>query len=61
MPSVSVAQRHFFGMLEHNPGMAKERGINMTKSQMHDFASTKEKGLPKHKGKVAAMREYTKK
>ena len=46
MPAVSKKQRRFFGMLEHNPGMAKEHGIDMTHSQMHDFAATKEKGLP---------------
>jgi len=51
MPAVSKKQRKFFGMLEHNPGMAKKKGINMTKSQMHDFAATKEKGLPTKKGK----------
>jgi hypothetical protein len=46
MPAVSRKQRRFFGMLEHNPEMARERGIHMTKSQMHDFAATREKGLP---------------
>lgn len=49
MPSVSKAQRRFFGMLEHNPGMAKEKGINMTHQQMHDFASTPESNLPERK------------
>lgn len=49
MPATSKAQRKFFGMLEHNPGMAKERGVDMTKEQMHDFAATKEKGLPERK------------
>lgn len=48
MPAKSVAQRRFFGMLEHNPGMAKARGVNMTKEQMHDFAATPEKNLPAH-------------
>ena len=47
MPAKSIAQRKFFGMLEHNPGMAKAKGIKMTKQQMHDFAATKDKGLPK--------------
>lgn len=46
MPAVSKRQRRFFGMIEHNPEMAKERGIHMTHQQMHDFAATKEKGLP---------------
>lgn len=47
MPAKSIAQRRFFGMLEHNPAMAKAKGINMTHQQMHDFAATKDKGLPK--------------
>jgi hypothetical protein len=46
MPAVSKKQRRFFGMLEHNPGMARAKDIDMTKSQMHDFAAPKEKGLP---------------
>ena len=46
MPAVSKAQRKFFGMLEHNPGMAKKRGIKMTHAQMHEYASTSEKNLP---------------
>ena len=55
MPATSIAQRKFFGMLEHNPGMAKARGIDMTKSQMHDFAATKDTGLPEHKKKRAGF------
>ena len=46
MPAVSKKQRRFFGMLEHNPAMAREKGVDMTRQQMHDFAATKEKGLP---------------
>lgn len=49
MPAKSKAQRRMFGWLEHNPGAAKAKGINMTKSQMHDFAATKESGLPERK------------
>lgn len=48
MPATSVAQRKFFGMLEHHPEMAKEKGIHMTHQQMHDFAATKDTGLPQH-------------
>jgi hypothetical protein len=39
---------------EHDPGavQAKNKGVlNMNKSQLHDFAKTKEKGLPMRKGK----------
>ena len=45
-------------MLEHNPGMAREKGINMSKDQMHDFAATKEKGLPEHKQQPRKRRYY---
>lgn len=47
MPAVSVKQRRYFGWLEHSPDAAAERAKSgMSKSQMHDFASTPEKGLP---------------
>lgn len=57
MPATSKAQR-FFGMLEHNPGMAREKGITMSKDQMHDFAATKEKGLPEHVKNAPRKRKY---
>jgi hypothetical protein len=52
MPAVSKKQRKAMAIAEHHPeslysenkGMAK-----MSKGQLHDFAATKEKGLP---GKV---------
>jgi hypothetical protein len=48
MPAVSKAQRRYFGWLDHNPGQAKAEGVGrgLTHQQMHDFASTPEKGLP---------------
>ncbi len=46
MPATSKAQRRFFGLMAHNPKMAKKAGIDMTKAQMMDYASTPEKGLP---------------
>lgn len=47
MPAVSVAQRKYFGWLEHSPDAAAERKKSgMTHQQMHDYASTKDKGLP---------------
>lgn len=51
MPAESKAQRRFFGWAEHNPAEAKAAGKmpDMTKQQMHDFASTSEKGLPERK------------
>ncbi len=45
MPAKSVAQRKLFGACEHGSDYAScPKG--MTKKQMHDFASTKDKGLP---------------
>jgi len=46
MPATSKAQRRFFGMLLHHPGLAKLRGVDMSEESMRDYASTKEKGLP---------------
>ena len=45
MPSVSKVQRRFMGMCEHSDH-PPDNCPNMTQSQFHDFASTKEKGLP---------------
>jgi hypothetical protein len=54
MPAKSKAQRRAMAIAEHNPGMLYKRNAGMKKmmkSDMHDFASTPEKGLPKKKGK----------
>ena len=63
MPAGSIAQRKFFAIMEHHPEEARAKRINMTKSQMHDFASTPEKGLPYRKkpakaGRLAAFQAY---
>lgn len=53
MPSVSVAQRQAMAIAEHQPGKLHKRNrglLQMSKRQLHDFASTKEKGLPQRKG-----------
>ena len=50
MPAVSKKQRRLMALAEHNPKKVKgkNRGVlKMTKKQLHEFASTKEKGLPK--------------
>jgi hypothetical protein len=52
MPAVSKAQRRLMVIAEHHPEKIKgsNRGIlKMSHNQLHDFASTKEKGLPKKK------------
>ena len=57
MPSVSKAQRRLIGLAEHHPEQvsAENRSIlSMKHSDMHDFASTKEKGLPEHVAKKAS-------
>jgi hypothetical protein len=49
MPAVSKKQRRAMAIAEHNPGelYAKNKGLaKMSKSELHKFASTSEKGLP---------------
>lgn len=55
MPAVSKAQREAMAIAEHHPSRlyGKNRGLlKMSHSQLHDFASTKEKGLPGHIAKM---------
>lgn len=55
MPAPSKAMQQAAAIAEHNPekatGAAKEMASSMSKSQLHDFAATKTKGLPKHVSK----------
>jgi len=51
MPAVSKAQRVAMAIAEHEPSKlyVRNKGLKkMTHQQLHDFASTKEKGLPNH-------------
>jgi hypothetical protein len=51
MPAKSVAQRQAIAIAEHHPEDLYERNkglLDMKKSDMHDFASTSEKGLPSY-------------
>lgn len=57
MPAVSKAQARFFRWAEHNPGQAKKEGVNVTHQQAHDFAVTKDAGLPERKTKKFAHRK----
>lgn len=55
MPSVSRNQRIATSIAEHDPSKlyARNRGLlKMSHSQLHDFAATKEKGLPKRAPKM---------
>ena len=54
MPAKSVAQREVMAIAEHHPEKLykKNRGLlRMTHQQLHEFADTKEFGLPARKGK----------
>lgn len=52
MPATSKAQRQAMAIAEHHPEKlhAENRGmLKMSHEDLHDFASTKESGLPAHK------------
>ena len=52
MPAVSKAQQQAMAIAEHAPDKlyARNSGLKkMSKGQLHDFASTPRKGLPKRK------------
>ena len=52
MPAKSKKQRQMMAIAEHHPEKLykKNRGVlKMSKEQLSDFASTKEKNLPKKK------------
>ena len=57
MPAKSKKQRQAMAIAKHHPSKLYKRNRamkQMTKSQLHDFAKTKEKGLPtrvRRKGK----------
>lgn len=58
MPSVSQDQQIAMAIAEHNPSKLYARNQGLTKmshSQLHDFAATKRKGLPKSKHKSNAF------
>jgi hypothetical protein len=62
MPATSTAQRRLMAIAEHHPSAlaGRNRGVlRMTHGQLHDFAATKERGLPhyappKKKGRLAS-------
>jgi hypothetical protein len=59
MPATSKAQQQAMAIAEHEPSKlyGRNRGLlKMTKSQLHDFAATKRKGLPaRAKGKEVPL------
>lgn len=49
MPAKSKAQREAMAIAAHHPEQLYDRNkglLKMTTGQLHDFAATKEKGLP---------------
>ena len=55
MPAVSTSQRIAMAIAEHNPSKLFKRNkglLGMNHQQLHDFASTSEKGLPAHVKKI---------
>lgn len=69
MPAVSVKQRQLMAIAEHHPSAvyAKNKGVlKMSKGQLHDYAATKQKGLPSSvkkccDGMMAARKKGSKK
>ena len=60
MPALSIKQRRVMAIAEHEPSkvFARNRGLTkMSKSQLHDFASTSERDLPMRKGFQRALRK----
>jgi hypothetical protein len=62
MPALSKKQRQLMAIAEHHPEevSAKNKGVlKMSKSQLHDYASTSEKNLPVKKAsqKIQAARK----
>lgn len=54
MPAISIKQRQAMAIAEHHPEKLKSKNkglLKMSHQQLHDFASTPEKGLPLKKGK----------
>ncbi len=52
MPAESQAQQAVMAIAEHSPEKLYKRNrgvLSMSKSQLHDFASTSTKKLPEHK------------
>ena len=59
MPATSAKQRRAMAIAEHAPEKlyARNRGMKtMSKGQLHEFAATREKRLPKRSARSAAAR-----
>jgi hypothetical protein len=61
MPADSKAQRIAMAIAEHHPEDLNEKNkglLKMTHKQLHDFASTPEKGLPMYAHARAARKKH---
>ena len=61
MPAVSEKQRRLMAIAEHHPEKLykRNRGVaKMSHRQLHDYASTKEHGLPHRKVGNRTMRKF---
>lgn len=59
MPATSIAQRRVMAIAEHHPEQLQDKNkslLKMSKSQLHDFASTPENGLPEKKTSLRKKR-----
>jgi hypothetical protein len=57
MPALSTKQRQLMAIAEHSPSKvsSKNKGVlKMSKSQLHDYASTKESNLPSSVAKASS-------
>ena len=64
MPAVSEKQKRLMAIAEHHPEklQAKNKGVlKMSKQQLHDYAATKEKGLPSSVAKASSKLSTLKK
>lgn len=62
MPAESTAQRRLMAIAEHHPEevSAKNRGVlKMSHKELHEFADTKEGGLPKHASGFHRLRRHS--
>ena len=60
MPATSIKQRRLFAIAEHHPEQLHKanRGLlGLSHQALHDFASTKESGLPEKKGPLRRAAE----
>lgn len=64
MPAVSEKERRLMAIAEHHPEMVHEENkgvLQMSHKQLHDYATTSEKGLPikkKRAGQIAAIKKH---